>query len=850
MSSRAEPSPTLEATQPAPKGEGSEFLLLDQEKISEEDRKEILDSIEKVAAENRLSANEALFRITPLKNGFIFPLVINIVAAIAVAAGFVGSNIYFSRQQATISGQAGTFFSAEGKLIEQVKKQSAQQLKAKDQEISAVKAKLAHLNQESSALRDNMQATIQAKEAQLKGQMQSQLAAERARLQTLGISQLEVNSRLAAFEKQKNTEFASQLAQYKQQSEAALKAKEQQIQTQQEQTRAALATANKERQQLLDQAKQQEAKLRAQYEAKNQQLQSANQQLQANASAAQQKLQALSSQAQSEQLVSDQIVGSYNTILQDIQRARYDQAKQDIASLEALLSSPSVGAIPALAKRRPVDMELLASLQELIKARTAPGQPVIDPAEVQRANQVTAAAKLVGQAQSAEKQGNTSGANDLYTRAIAQIPVIETAYKALQSLFDKRQAQAIGQREDTIAALRKEAAAKSAQIDQLTRNLAQTRSALQTTQTSVADLKRRLGGSDASLAGFGSQVANQDKQIADLKAELAKANASLASLKDRLTASDSRAADLQMQLAAATTAGGGSAKKLTAEAASAESYKKQLDQATAKNASLEKQLADNEAQIGKLTSDLADAQTKIQSLQGDVTQVMDTFSTVQGTYASYKSRLLSLIAAGTPQDIQRARSLLLQFIDGSGVNQVLPGFSTLTAQVADASAKTAETTGLQTGRNGAFNDVMKVTDYYLSPAGSSVASNDRALIDKAATADPLFRTTASDIQKLAERSGRAAGHQPLNVKYQLIGTISYISANTVTVEKLVNVPVSKGETVLIRHKSQAGNEVAIAEGKVIGQSSGSVEVSVESLLQGSTSPQLLDVVYLQPSAGA
>ena len=85
----------------------------------------------------------------------------------------------------------------------------------------------------------------------------------------------------------------------------------------------------------------------------------------------------------------------------------------------------------------------------------------------------------------------------------------------------------IGQREDTIAALQKDAAAKSAQIDQLTRNLAQTQAALQTAQTSVADLK------------------------------------------DKLTASDSRAADLQMQLAAATTARGGSAKKLTAEAASA-----------------------------------------------------------------------------------------------------------------------------------------------------------------------------------------------------------------------------------------------------------------------------------------
>ncbi|HUX21902.1 MAG TPA: hypothetical protein VMW69_11735, partial [Spirochaetia bacterium] len=141
-----EPEKPQTQTPPA----SSEFLLLNDQQMDDEDRKEILESIEKVAAESRLSANEAMFKITPLKKGLLFPLLINILAAIAVAAGFVGSNIYFSRKQADISSQAGTFFSAEGKLIEQVKKESDAKLKAKDEEITSVKAKLTQLDQESA----------------------------------------------------------------------------------------------------------------------------------------------------------------------------------------------------------------------------------------------------------------------------------------------------------------------------------------------------------------------------------------------------------------------------------------------------------------------------------------------------------------------------------------------------------------------------------------------------------------------------------------------------------------------------------------------------------------------------
>ena len=301
----------------------AESLLLQGQKIDERDRKEILETIDRVAAGNRLAAAPALFRINPTKKGFLFPLVVNIAAALAVVGGFAGSSIYFSKQQATISSQAGTFFSAEGMLVAQVRKEAEAKLKQKDGEIATIQSKLAQLDQESAALKSNMQATINAKEAALKAQMAAELAAEKARLGTLGISQGEVAKRLAAYEQQKNAQLAQAIDAYRAQSEASLAAKESQIQAQAAQSRQALALADQQRKQLETQAQQQEAALRAQYQAQTQKLQSANLKLQAESYAAQAKLQALAAQSQNEQLVSDQIIGSYSTILGDIRAAQY-----------------------------------------------------------------------------------------------------------------------------------------------------------------------------------------------------------------------------------------------------------------------------------------------------------------------------------------------------------------------------------------------------------------------------------------------------------------------------------------------------------------------------------------------
>lgn len=834
--------PTTEPSSPSHSESTLESELLDDQKISAEDRKEILESIERVAAGHRIPAGDRLSQFKALKKGILFPLLINLIAAITVAAGIVGSNIYFSRKQADLSQKAGTFFSAEGLIVAQVKKQSAAKLKAKDREIASVKARLAKLNRESASLRSSMQSTIKAKERALKLEMSSQLAAEKARLEKLGITQSQVSNRMKAFENKKNSQLAAQIAQYKKKSESTLRERELQIQTQQKQTREALAKANRERQQILKQSQQQEAKLRARYEAQAQKLKSTNARLTARTTAAEKRLNTLAAKAQTEQLLSDQIVGSYGTILRDIQQTNYPQAEQDITSLSALLNSQKVNAIPVLAKRRPVDLELLHSLRELINARRHPGSAQVNPALLKQANEVHAAQKLVGQAKAAQKQGNGGKATALYRRAIAQVPIVEEAYKALTSIFDARQTAQASRRDKALVSLKKEAAAKNAEVARLKTNLGRTQEALKSAQSELTALHSKVNVQSRRIASLTRQLENSGGTAGTLKKQLAAAKAEVTRLDAKLAGDASSAASLRKDLAKERQAAATYRAQLAAKTKAAQGYRTQLIAATASAADLKKRLADNEKRVSLLQSNLAAAKSRITKLKSAASQNDGTVAAVQSDFASYKPELTRLIAAGSPSDIRKARTLLLQFMNHSGVDTLLPGFSPIAEQVSNSSSTMAEAKGRRSGRDQALQDVISVTDYFSSPGSS--AQVQKTTIDRRAAHDPLYTQAAADIQKLAQKSGKATAHQRLAVGYKLIGTVSYISRNQITVEKLVSLPVKVGARVLIQRKDGHGGLVPIAEGKVTHTSSGSIEVSVHTLAASKSSPQLLDVVYL------
>jgi len=728
--------------------ERTEFLLVNEDKVSEKDRREILETIDKVVAENRLTVSPALFALKPKKNGLLFPLVINLAALAAVAVGFFAANLYFSRQQSSISNQAGTFFSAEGKLLEAVRKQSAAELAAKDRQIQSIQGQLGKLDQEAAGLRKNMDATIAAKEQDLRAHMNAELDAEKARLQKLGISQEDINRRLQAYQGEISQQYDRQLSTFQRQAETQLAVREKQIQVERERQQQILAQANQEKQNLEVAAQAREAQMRSQFEAQQAHLQSQNQQLQTKASAAQAlasqaqaKLQALSAQSQNEQLIDDQIAGSYNSILADIKDNKLEQAQTDMVSLRALLENPKIDSLPDIAKRRPIDLALIATLQNLIKEKSQVVTQTqgLDPATAQAANELLASQALVAKADAAQASGDAKAAEALYTQALTQIPAFNKAFTAIQgyeasrggeqlSATDASSKRLLAQRDATIQSLRNDSAAKVTEITRLNQNLAAAQTTVATLRAAIAAQGRKLdlltqsaGSTDANVTELKTQAAQQAKTIASLQAQLAGANANASDLKA--------------------------------------------------------QLASNEEKLKELNDQIAIDDQKL-------------------AYYIYG-----------PDDL-----------------------------------KTAE----KKARDAALDDVLLLAFYFSGQHGARNPATVRQ-INQVAGQDPLYRDAAATIQSLALNGTYAA--PVLQTQLKLVGPVSFAGPNGITVERLANVAVKTGASVMFKHKDPAGAEIPIAEGKISSVSSDRVEITVTSLLQGSQGPKMLDLAYVETPSG-
>jgi chromosome segregation ATPase len=122
--------------------------------ISEEEQREILAKINSIAEKNRLSLSESgqdKGRNTSFKakkSGLKFPLIVNIIAAAALAGGL--SLLAFSQGKTYTNVKTGTkvYNSVERALIEEIRKETISLLEAKDREIAQIMSKLEEIDAE------------------------------------------------------------------------------------------------------------------------------------------------------------------------------------------------------------------------------------------------------------------------------------------------------------------------------------------------------------------------------------------------------------------------------------------------------------------------------------------------------------------------------------------------------------------------------------------------------------------------------------------------------------------------------------------------------------------------------
>ena len=409
--------------------------------ISAEDRREIFKAIEKLATGNRLSASVESAVLRPQRKGFVFPLVVNLVAAALTIGVLFGVSYLFRQRDRSVESGGAALSTAEGKLIDEIRRESESQLQEKDKAISDIQGKLSTLDKERSALAASIDDRVKQRETQLKIDLQNQIEQEKARLVAQGVSAAAVQEQLAKLEAQKTADMAKQLDQFKKQTEAERNQADANYQKLRDEYQANIASLGADRQKILDDAKQREDALRASLDAKTKALESQNAAAQAGLAKAQAQLAQLSDQQSRQQAIEDRILGLYDTIRQALREHRYEDAATGSASLTSFLNDPSVATLGVEQGRRTADLFVADALGTLAKEE-------LDRSNVDT-SQLLAQAELLSQARAAAaagdqafKAGDLATAQAKYQQALGLVPEILAAHQYfLNRLQDEENAR-------------------------------------------------------------------------------------------------------------------------------------------------------------------------------------------------------------------------------------------------------------------------------------------------------------------------------------------------------------------------------------------------------------------------
>ncbi|HOV63950.1 MAG TPA: hypothetical protein PLG43_08735, partial [Spirochaetia bacterium] len=400
-----------------------------QSGISEEDQKDILIQIDKVAQANRIHVSPELFTFKSKHKGFIFPLLVNILAALVLVSGLYGFSYFFRREEAQITTGYGAIKTAEGTLIQEVKRESEEQLKQKDKEITDIQSRLLSIDQERNELKTTMDTKVREKEVELRKTMEAELEAERKRLAAQGMSEADIREQMQAIEEEKNAQFKRQLDEFSREAELERQRLEENLKKLQSEYQQSLASLNIERQKILDDAKKREEELRIQLEEKSRALATEQAKSEEQLTRAQAEIRSLAEQKERAELIENQVIGFYGSIRDSIQAQNYDLALQNIDNLNRFLSDETVAALPTIQKRREMDIAMMQILRSMVEGEKARMTAATAPVSVQESAVIGEIRGLAERAKGELEAGNVTAAESLYTEALSRIPATYTAYQ-------------------------------------------------------------------------------------------------------------------------------------------------------------------------------------------------------------------------------------------------------------------------------------------------------------------------------------------------------------------------------------------------------------------------------------
>ena len=112
------------------------------DEVSAEDRSAILKEIEKVANDNRIVVSVDRLDFTARRNGAIFPILVNVVGLLILTGGVLGLAHLFRAGEARLRQSAEVVVTAESRLIEAIRRETEEQIAAREAEIASIQEQL------------------------------------------------------------------------------------------------------------------------------------------------------------------------------------------------------------------------------------------------------------------------------------------------------------------------------------------------------------------------------------------------------------------------------------------------------------------------------------------------------------------------------------------------------------------------------------------------------------------------------------------------------------------------------------------------------------------------------------
>lgn len=392
----------------------SRFDSDDTSSLPEQERREILSEIDRIAADNKIMVTPQTFAFRAKRGGARFPILVNMIAIAVLAVGVYAMVHLYRQEDQNVRAGGGIAVTTESRLIGELRRQTEQQLQQKEQQISEIQAQLAAVQSERSEIEATIEERVRRLEAELRVQLDDEIEAERQRLISEGLSDEEIERLLRDFERRRLAELRAQVEAYRAELQREQQENARALALLEVELSRSLGETRRERSSLLEDARRRETELRTRYEERI-----ARQSEQV--SIAQQQLAELEQQREREIQLQRQITGYYDRIRNAIAASDYAQASQTIAQFRAYLDQDGIRTLPIMQNRRQAELYALESLARLVEPQLETQDESADDL-LQRAQRLGEITQLLEASEAARQDGNAAAAEELAAEAFALLP--------------------------------------------------------------------------------------------------------------------------------------------------------------------------------------------------------------------------------------------------------------------------------------------------------------------------------------------------------------------------------------------------------------------------------------------